>query len=1274
MIRNTSKSTAAPERERLVSPGSLIIFMALVGTGLAMLFPRATLQDDLLTEGRTADGITIAYLEAWTRIAPDDVDFLAILAEQYVYSGRAEKAELLLERIDSLTDRPNDDILTRRLLAIRIQITESQAYESDPESPERSQRLATLQTLLQQALAITPQWSLTELQNLATRAEQIGASDTAIDFYRELSRRDTARIDTYNEKLVQLSMAAGQYDTAAHILLEQLQQTNQVSQSQQEMFLQAVQTLQAGNLLDEALAAAAEYASLYRDNPEALRYLTRLALAADETDLAANYASALVGDDQQDSNTSSRNPIDPVDRELAYQVFVAASQLDRALQVARDAVSAYPDETVWLQRLAQTLEWNDQSLQSLPHWLHYAELTDDDYAWERVKNLAPALNDDRAYLTALRHNPHNDLATIDTIVAAYERLGEPETALDYLDELAQGPLARSVMERKAELAQRAGQDELAYQTYLQLQSRYDPEPRYAIKLANLLYVQGKIAQALDAMLQAQQAATPEDNLYWSNFTELATLLQRDDLLENAYRQVVIGRTQFRQDPCALLEGDALDICRDQAELVEDSEFARLIQFYDAFPIDAGRIAELEWRNTGNPLHLDLALYYYTRAQAYGRMGQLFASLSPEQLRQGENSAAFLLRRAEYYRLTGERQRGLTDLRRAVTLPDADSETRAAFLWAQVDQGSDAELRAALAETAAEAEAGAQMWGPHAAAAMRFNDGRTALHFLHKMQSRETADPLWLNLLADAYEIIGQTDRAWQFRRQAWVELHDQWSETKRLLEPTDADNGISRTDLRHETIALSRLFASGDVSRALVRDLLDGSAVGPASASLLGDIADLPALEQFSDDDRFGNPDITSASRDVVLAWALSAESNELARSWLARRYANGLERPAYAEMALALDNNDQEQVDRLLSRQARAIPVANQIEANLLLDRLAPAQTQAFDAQEIARSQNELQTVLEDSLLLDAQAIATGLAFSQQDPIESADYTLGVNLRLGKGYSISLHSLSSQQRTTDAAALINLPSTDTHTEMALSYRDSNQSWNLALGQRHALESFNTARFLGNWHQQERISYNAELGYNQRADESVQLSVGGMKHSIGLGAQWRLGQREFLSAQLQHNQFYGQDGARLGEGTVYEMEAGYRIRTQYPDYTLRLVGTHGRYKGNGKPLTPIMQKLVPPTQRPANSRFYLPKSFTQAGALFSFGTSLIDDYAHKWRPFLEFGLLHSTDQGQNFHGRIGAVGSVLGGDQLFFYLQRDSSSRASGGALTQGGMQYRWLF
>src|SRR5690606_15538094 len=124
----------------------------------------------------------------------------------------------------------------------------------------------------------------------------------------------------------------------------------------------------------------------------------------------------------------------------------------------------------------------------------------------------------------------------------------------------------------------------------------------------------------------------------------------------------------------------------------------------------------------------------------------------------------------------------------------------------------------------------------------------------------------------AYEIIGQTDRAWQFRRQAWVKLHAQWSETKRLLEPADADNDISSTDLRHETIALSRIFASADVSRALVRDLLDGSAVGttsqlnkanthsgssltfgPAAASQLGDIANLPALQQFNGDERFGN-------------------------------------------------------------------------------------------------------------------------------------------------------------------------------------------------------------------------------------------------------------------------------------------------------------------------------------------------------------------------------------------------------------------------------------
>ncbi len=70
--------------------------------------------------------------------------------------------------------------------------------------------------------------------------------------------------------------------------------------------------------------------------------------------------------------------------------------------------------------------------------------------------LAPGLSDDRAYLAALRHRAGGgDLETIDEVVAAYERLGEPEAGLAFLDSLSSGPHAREVMERNAQLAERA---------------------------------------------------------------------------------------------------------------------------------------------------------------------------------------------------------------------------------------------------------------------------------------------------------------------------------------------------------------------------------------------------------------------------------------------------------------------------------------------------------------------------------------------------------------------------------------------------------------------------------------------------------------------------------------------------------------------------------------------------------------------------------------------------------------------------------------------------
>ncbi|WP_019448879.1 tetratricopeptide repeat protein [Cupriavidus sp. BIS7] len=1393
MSSNKSKSAAAPERERLLPPALVLTFTAMVGVGLALMFPRETLRERLLGQGRTVDGLTVAYLEAWSRVAPDDTSFMSVLAEQYARSGRLDDAEKMLQRMMAVQGKD----LSGQILRTRIEITQQRAYAAQPESAERAQRLALMNDLLKQATAPATlrRWTVAELQALATQSRQVGNVDAASKLFRELGTRDPANADFYNRQLAGIALEGGNYRDSARALFEAQARSKNLYE-QRTLFLQALQTLQAGNLLDEALAEAERHGGKLLDDPDVLRYLTRLALAANKPDIAAKYverllklsankpmgatqlaqaqlqqhvrrvsdtepwlargyvyldgprglaererigafgmqrvavdapaASASSAASAAEAKRDARNvtqaeaqeaakaevataaaagkAFNADDYDLAYRVFLAAGKLDQAQRVAQTAVQKLPNEPLWRERLAQVAEWNRQPMVALQSWLQYAQATNDERAWNNVMRLAPGLNDDRAYLAALRHRAKGgDLKTIDEVVAAYERLGEPEAGMAFLDGLANGPNARQVMERNAELAERAGKDDRAFELYGQLEKRFGAHPMYALKRANLLFVRGRLNEAMDAMLPARSKAGPEDLLYWRTYTELARLTQRDDLLKDGYRQMMIAVAKTHDDHCMRMPpGAARNDCLAEVRDVEEADFSNLIRYYDRSPIDAGRIAEAGWRKGGKREQLELAVYYYTRAHAYMRIERLLADLTPEQKHEAESSAAFLMRRAEYWRLTGDRDRALADLRRAVGQADADSETYGALLWALVDMGTDTEVRAVMLRLKPDAEDDPGLWGAYAAGAMRFQDGRTALHYLNKMQHGKSADPLWLGTTADAYEAIGQTATAWRIRRQAWVDLHHAWAAggSKWATAPEgdapdtddeeeDAQGGPARADLRRQEVALGQIFASGDVSRALVIEMLrrDRATVAarrtapgdPKSPSQLGDVPGLPALEvsppaALAERERRRQEQLSAAAREVALAWAMSSESNELARAWLARQYAHRMQRPDYAEVSIALDNNDLNKLDRIMERQAGRVPVASQIEANRQLDRLSAAQTQAFETQDLARTDDTLQETLQDALLFNAQALEPRVTFQHQKPLEYYEYSLAGGARLWDGYALNLRGVFRDQRTTDRTQLDNVPASDRRAELALTYRDTQKRWLLGVGRRDGLQSFTTARLAGEWNQEGRISYTGLLGYNQPADESSQLRVGGMKDVAELGATWRLGLREFIRGRLEYDKFYGQDRSALGHGMVYDVEAGYRIRTQYPDYTVRLVGTRAIYSTNGGTLTPTMQRLLPAGSDEATPAFYMPQSFTQAGLLFSFGTDLVDDYTRKWRPFLEAGALYDSRAGHNFRGQAGMAGSVFGNDHMSMYVLHETASRNGGTPLTEVGLRYRWLY
>ncbi|WP_201503212.1 hypothetical protein, partial [Escherichia coli] len=131
-------------------------------------------------------------------------------------------------------------------------------------------------------------------------------------------------------------------------------------------------------------------------------------------------------------------------------------------------VQARPDDMAWRERLAQVSEWSQRPGVALQNWLVVAQRTQKEAAWQAVLRIAPGQFDDTALVQGirfqLRQRP-DDAALIRQLVAAYERIGEPQPAIDYLRQHARTP---ETVELLAQLAERAGQPTLALETWRRL--------------------------------------------------------------------------------------------------------------------------------------------------------------------------------------------------------------------------------------------------------------------------------------------------------------------------------------------------------------------------------------------------------------------------------------------------------------------------------------------------------------------------------------------------------------------------------------------------------------------------------------------------------------------------------------------------------------------------------------------------------------------------------------------------------------------------------------
>ncbi|MDB5760274.1 MAG: repeat containing protein, partial [Burkholderia sp.] len=1139
--------------------------------GLLLVYPHRTLEQRLsaadTAAGRADTPLTIEYLKVFLKAEPGDSALRLQLIRKLVAQGDYAGARKLMDAPQTV----NDPVFVREAGWIRLMLAEQEFFAARSGSPERQAFQAQLQghlRALSQQKRLTPQ----QLDALAAHALADNAPDAALTAYRRLSVAPATLADDKYASAARGALGLGDYRLSAGLLFIAMDRSAS-REAQRAYFVEGLRTLQAGGLMNEALAAAERRIGPFAHDIAMLKFLARLAQAANRPDIAERYAKrflelsllerwqahedrrlaawsrphyappvylADMRIERASTAAPAGDPALPFDEEaysMGYQIFLANRNLADARRVAQSAVQQQPQSMAWRRRLAEVSEWAGAPQDALAQWLAVAQTTGSEAAWDATLRLSDSLYDQAVLRLALEHKlagaPGN-LPWLNRLLALHETAGAPAEAIALLQgRLAQRGLLQEAervreLEALAGIQERAGRDADALATMLQLQRENGPRTAYALKIANFHYRQGAFRLAYDALETARAAAAPNDILYWRNYAELARLLQDDAAAERGYQALLAANAQ------------------------SDADLANLATLWRAErPRAAAELALYAFRRNGNPALAEEALGIYLQLGDHAAARQLLAQLDPVQRGALEGRAGFLLLRANLAQLNEDLAGARHDLRAALQLEPASVEAKASLIWVLLALRDTDALKDSLQQWAAEASDKEALWDPYAAALMSLNRQDEALRWFRKSGIRKQ-DTLWLMSYAECLDANSQPEQAWRIRRHVWTELRK--PAVLAGLQPAQY------AAMRDRLAALAPAFTGGEAAWRILQALLrtsqpelaqappqplpvahDGrellQLLSADQAAPTAPVAQAPAAPQdlFTPAGPRDDARLTASAREVALAYALNNDANDLARAWLASRYASQLARPLWGELSLLLQDGDRDRLNALLDDMPDWLPMVDRIDAAERAGRPALAQTLAFDQLSRLPQDAALHQRLVNLSTADPAPLQAGVTSVRESPLVATETMLRGGVTLGAGLKMSATLSERRQHSDDETLLATVPRTERVLALAVSRRLDNGILTATLQRREALAGSNGLKLETEIAPTRDLRIGMAAGINQVSTDSVLLRVGGMQSGLDFNATHAFTTREYGRIDLGWRRYRAQGGAALGSGSNWRL-------------------------------------------------------------------------------------------------------------------------------------------
>ena len=680
-----------------------------------------------------------------------------------------------------------------------------------------------------------------------------------------------------------------------------------------------------------------------------------------------------------------------------------------------------------------------------------------------------------------------------------------------------------------------------------------------------------------------------------------------------------------------------------------SDWSRLIDLVrPQYPAQAADLAMQAYRRFGAVDQLVMALEIYVETKDTSALSRILSSLDAEALAKAEQEKRFLLIRAQFNQGQKKTELAWTDLRRSLQLFPQDTDVVLASLWFLIDTGRTDDLATLLPRYAFRASADSAYWLAYAAANQQLDRHREAAKWYAKEVRRKSDDPLVLLNYADALERSQREGMADRIRRHAWLTLK------QRYPQPV----ALAKQSAQPELLALMRLAITnhpGDPGLRLVRQL----AQQMRGESLL--------------------PSDDGQTRALVLGWAIAQEQYANARSWMWLRYArqSQIAPPLWGEVQVALQLGETQTLDRLLAQNPAGIPIYDRYDTAYALGHVPQALDISFKGMDAQDDDEPLhdryrQHAPEYANYVQVRAAHESLgAFDQQGlslgDVKRAGVEWEARWAVNPGFQLTLGWSRFGLSTDGTSSVVPLPSSDQLERVAAQWRGpQGESTSLDLFRHNEVQQFLGMRLGQTLRWGERLSLDAGLDYRVDSAVSLPLQLYGYENALHTSVNYTLGKREYVRIAPRLAQYYTQANDYLGSGQILDLEAGYRIRTEYPDWRVRVFSTHQHFIYGGS--------VVADT-----AALYIPASGSTAGVCLGMGENLAGQnlqtgYSRAWRPFVDLCVNRNTAGDEGYTGLLGIAGSVTGEDHLSVLLQNSGGYVAGSTATKSLAIRYRYYF